>query len=98
MKTKWVLIVNVNPGAPAGGSGTQYFCRGTSTGDVSNADQEVTLWMDFGKDNYAGVTWNNAPDERRILIGWMNKLGSMPMKFPRKDGEGGGDFSARNGS
>jgi len=70
-ETKWVLIVNVNPGAPAGGSGTQYFV-GEFDGRCFQTDQEVTLWMDFGKDNYAGVTWNNAPDERRILIGWMN--------------------------
>lgn len=70
-ETKWVLIVNVNPGAPAGGSGTQYFV-GNFDGRCFRTDQEVTLWMDYGKDNYAGVTWNNAPDERRILIGWMN--------------------------
>jgi fructan beta-fructosidase len=29
-------------------------------------------WVDYGKDNYAGVTYNDTPDGRRILIGWMN--------------------------
>ena len=29
-------------------------------------------WMDYGKDYYAAVTWNDAPDGRRITIGWMN--------------------------
>ncbi|MGO4372894.1 glycoside hydrolase family 32 protein [Paenibacillus sp. MCAF20] len=31
-------------------------------------------WMDHGRDNYAGVTWSDAPGngEDRLLIGWMN--------------------------
>lgn len=28
--------------------------------------------MDWGKDNYATVTWNNAPDGRCIALGWMS--------------------------
>ena len=70
-ETKWVLIVNINPGGPAGGSATQYFV-GDFDGKTFTSDQDVTLWMDYGKDNYAGVTWSNAPDNRRILVGWMN--------------------------
>lgn len=70
-ETKWVLIVNINPGGPGGGSATQYFV-GEFDGSKFTSDQEVTLWMDYGKDNYAGVTWSNAPENRRILIGWMN--------------------------
>ncbi|WP_395244629.1 GH32 C-terminal domain-containing protein [Agromyces sp. MMS24-K17] len=38
-------------------------------------------WLDYGKDNYAGVTFNNAPGDKRILIGWMNNwdyAGSIP--------------------
>jgi len=68
---KWVLIVNINPGGPAEGSGTQYFV-GDFDGNKFSSEQELTLWMDYGKDNYAGVTWSNAPDNRRILVGWMN--------------------------
>ncbi len=70
-ETKWVLIVNINPGGPAGGSATQYFV-GDFDGKVFSSNQENTFWMDHGKDNYAGVTWSNAPDNRRILVGWMN--------------------------
>ncbi|MDH6343111.1 fructan beta-fructosidase [Parabacteroides sp. PFB2-12] len=68
---KWVLIVNINPGGPAGGSASQYFV-GDFDGKQFVSDQKETLWMDYGKDNYAGVTWSDAPDNRRILIGWMN--------------------------
>lgn len=70
-ETKWVLIVNINPGGPAGGSATQYFV-GDFDGSSFTSEQEETLWMDHGKDNYAGVTWSDAPNGRRILIGWMN--------------------------
>lgn len=70
-ETRWVLIVNINPGGPAGGSATQYFV-GDFDGRSFRSNQHKTLWMDHGKDNYAGVTWSDAPDGRRILIGWMN--------------------------
>lgn len=68
---KWVLIVNINPGGPAGGSATQYFV-GEFNGKTFTSPQTDAQWMDYGKDNYAGVTWSNAPDNRRILVGWMN--------------------------
>ncbi|MFJ9811364.1 GH32 C-terminal domain-containing protein [Streptomyces sp. NPDC101158] len=29
-------------------------------------------WVDHGKDYYAAVSWENAPDGRRRMIGWMN--------------------------
>jgi fructan beta-fructosidase len=38
-------------------------------------------WMDYGKDFYAAVTWNDVPDGRRIAIGWMNNwnyAGAIP--------------------
>lgn len=70
-ETKWVLLVNINPGGPAGGSATQYFV-GDFDGKTFTSDQKKTFWMDHGKDNYAGVTWSDAPGGRQILIGWMN--------------------------
>jgi fructan beta-fructosidase len=73
-QTKWVLLVSINPGAPNGGSGTQYFI-GDFNGTAFKADNmSYPLWLDYGKDNYAGVTWNNIPesDGRRIFIGWMS--------------------------
>lgn len=73
-KTKWVLFVSINPGGINGGSATQYFIGDfdgrTFTPDAMN----YPLWLDYGRDNYAGVTWSNisASDGRRIFIGWMN--------------------------
>lgn len=68
---KWVLIISHNPGAPNGGSGTRYFI-GDYDGIHFTTDQTENLWLDYGTDNYAGVTFNNTPDGRRILIGWMS--------------------------
>lgn len=35
---------------------------------------EDGIWLDYGTDNYAGVTWSNVPDQdgRRLFIGWMS--------------------------
>ena len=78
---KWVLIVSNNPGGPAGGSGTEYFV-GNFDGKTFTADErDYPLWLDYGSDNYAGVTWSNTPDGRTLLIGWMNNwnyCGAVP--------------------
>jgi fructan beta-fructosidase len=88
---KWVLIVNINPGAPNGGSGTQYFL-GSFDGNkfVMDPQFEASLnakpaiattvkgqegiWIDYGRDNYAGITWSNVPreDGRQLFMGWMS--------------------------
>ncbi len=78
-ETKWVLIININPGQPNGGSGTQYFV-GNFDGKTFQPDPAYlpyvqggkAVWLDGGKDNYAGVTWSDAPDGRRLLLGWMS--------------------------
>lgn len=68
---KWVLLVSLNPGGIAGGSGTQYFI-GDWDGKTFSTDQSETKWIDYGRDNYAGVTFHNAPDNRRIFLAWMS--------------------------
>ncbi|MCM1290720.1 MAG: DUF4980 domain-containing protein [Prevotella sp.] len=73
---KWVLICNLNPGGPFGGSGVQYFV-GDFDGKTFKADTDSkgnipTKWLDYGKDNYALVSWSDAPDSRRTAIGWMS--------------------------
>lgn len=69
---KWVLLVSINPGGPNGGSATQYFV-GDFDGTTFTADNlPYPLWIDYGKDNYAGVTWNNVSDGRHLFIAWMS--------------------------
>lgn len=87
-KTKWVLLVSINPGGPNGGSATQYFV-GDFDGKTFKPDAlPYPLWIDYGRDNYAGVTWSNIPeaDGRRIFIGWMSNwdyANQVPSKYFR---------------
>ena len=69
-QTHWVLIVNLNPGGPNGGSGTQYFV-GSFDGHKFTPLNDKTKWADYGPDDYAGVTWGNT-GRRRIFLGWMS--------------------------
>ena len=68
---KWVLLVSINPGAPNGGSATQYFV-GDFDGKTFTTSQKEIKWVDYGTDNYAGVTYNDAPGGERIFLGWMS--------------------------
>ena len=71
--TQWVLLVSINPGGPQGGSATQYFV-GDFDGKNFTSQDTATRWIDYGADNYAGVTWSDIPasDGRRLFIGWMS--------------------------
>ncbi|WP_379962992.1 glycoside hydrolase family 32 protein [Epilithonimonas sp. UC225_85] len=76
---KWVLIVNINPGGPNNGSAGQYFV-GDFDGKTFKTDEHFTkqlnkekaAWLDWGKDNYASVSFDNVPQDKRIIIGWMS--------------------------
>ncbi len=84
-QSKYVLVTSVLPGGPNGGSATQYFV-GEFDGKQFTLDEDLqstlqvipgknrALWLDFGTDNYAGVTWSGLPGEpaRRVFIGWMS--------------------------
>lgn len=71
--TKWVMLVSINPGGPNSGSATQYF-TGEFDGHKFVPDETGEKWIDWGRDNYAGVTYSGIPesDGRRIFIGWMS--------------------------
>lgn len=66
-------MVSINPGGPNGGSATQYFI-GDFDGSKFNVESTEIKWLDYGADNYAGVTWSDIPesDGRRLFIGWMS--------------------------
>ena len=70
---KWVLLCNINPGGPFGGSATQYFV-GQFDGHKFTCESmpKVTKWLDYGKDHYATVSFYNAPDNRRVALAWMS--------------------------
>jgi levanbiose-producing levanase len=75
----WVLLLSVNPGGIAGGSGMTYFVgdfdgtrfeqRGTPPQD---ADGPVQPWLDHGADYYAATSISGAPGGRPVLIAWMS--------------------------
>jgi fructan beta-fructosidase len=81
---KWVLLLSINPGGPNGGSATQYFV-GDFDGKTFTLDPDFartigterdaarSVWLDWGPDNYAGVTWSDVPKEdgRSLFLGWM---------------------------
>ncbi|MCR2806613.1 glycoside hydrolase family 32 protein [Paenibacillus soyae] len=73
---KWVMIVSIgdNHACPEG-SRAQYFV-GEFDGETFRNDNapETVLWLDHGRDNYAGVTWSDAEGsgQGRLFIGWMS--------------------------
>ena len=69
----WVLICNINPGGPFGGSATQYFI-GQFDGHKFTCESmpKVTKWLDYGKDHYATVSFYNAPENRHVVLAWMS--------------------------
>jgi fructan beta-fructosidase len=69
-KKVWVLIVNLNPGGPNKGSATQYFI-GDFDGNKFIPFTTDIKWLDYGPDEYAGITWSNTGN-RRIFLGWMS--------------------------
>ena len=66
---KWVLLLGINPGAPLGGSINVYYV-GDFDGTTFQAEHADTRLMDFGKDHYALQTFNMAPENEAIAIGW----------------------------
>ena len=73
IEDKWVLICNINPGGPFGGSATQYFI-GDFDGKKFTCESmpKVTKWLDYGKDHYATVSFSNAPEGRTVVMAWMS--------------------------
>lgn len=71
-ESRWVLLISANPGAPAGGSGTRYFVGDFDGKFFTPDDAADNTWLDYGADCYAAVSFSDAPDGERVLIGWMS--------------------------
>ncbi len=85
-ETRWVLLVSLNPGSVAGGSGTQYFVGDfdgsaftperdaglAARGGTDNPDLREFDWVDHGRDCYAVVSFAGVPDGRTVALGWLN--------------------------
>ncbi|MNM95839.1 Levanase precursor [compost metagenome] len=83
--TKWVLSISVQSGAPAQGSGMQYFIgHFDGTRFINDNPGDMVLWTDFGADFYAGITWDNVPDGKRFWVSWMNNW-SYAVTIPTGD-------------
>lgn len=67
-ETAVVLLVSVQEGAPAGGSGMQYFV-GHLDGPHFRPTQDAR-WVDHGADFYAAVSYSDAPEP--LVQGWMS--------------------------
>jgi fructan beta-fructosidase len=92
----WVLLVSMNQGGPNGECCTQYF-----VGEFVKVNEKYqfesyhkeTKWLDYGPDNYAGVTFTQM-NERKIFLSWMSNwqyaldVPSFPFRgvtcFPRE--------------
>jgi fructan beta-fructosidase len=66
-----------------GGSGTQYFVGEFDGKTFRNDNPPATaLWLDYGADNYAGVTWFGIPGQRKVFIGWMSNWDDYAQTVP----------------
>ncbi|KUM40398.1 glycoside hydrolase family 32 protein [Arthrobacter sp. EpRS71] len=75
---KWVMLLSINPGGIAGGSGMQYFVGefdGTHFTAENAAAPDAPLtesqWLDHGADYYAANSISGAPGGKPVLLGWM---------------------------
>ena len=90
------MKVGLNPGAPQGGSGEQYFL-GDFDGKTFTQSREPGShgWTNYGKDDYCAISFNGLPQNQKpVLLGWMSnwqyaaKLPTSPwrgqMSLPRR--------------
>lgn len=75
-ESRWVLLISRNSRSADVGSLQEYFVGdfdGRSfTPEMSEDGDPFVGRVDWGHDFYAGVTFDNVPDGRRILMAWMN--------------------------
>jgi sucrose-6-phosphate hydrolase SacC (GH32 family) len=94
--TMWALKVGLNPGAPQGGSGEQYFLGDFDGRSFTQSSERGSHgWTNYGKDDYCAISYHGLPrGQKPVLIGWMSnwqyaeKLPTSPwrgqMSLPRR--------------
>ena len=72
LNTKWLLFNSTN-GPVNDFTGMQYYI-GDFDGTTFKNDNspETKLYVDFGKDFYAAIPYTDAPNNQKILLGWMS--------------------------
>jgi fructan beta-fructosidase len=92
----WALKVGLNPGAPQGGSGEQYFLGNFDGKSFTQSSEPGSHgWTNYGKDDYCAISFNGLPKgQKPVLLGWMSnwqyasKLPTSPwrgqMSVPRR--------------
>lgn len=84
---KWVLLINMSNGPANGAPATRYFVGDFSGGEFVPT-QNKKLWIDYGKDNYAGTTFEGLPNDDKVFLGWMN-CWEYANSIPAANGRGG---------
>lgn len=80
---RWVLLVSTNPvgeDADPEGSSMSYVIGDFDGTGFTTESTELTP-LDHGRDFYAGVTFDNAPANQKIMLGWMSNwayAGAIP--------------------
>ncbi|KAI0533335.1 glycosyl hydrolase [Xylaria digitata] len=84
---KYVMAVSIQPGAPLGGSVTEYFL-GDFNGTHFTPSDAVTRLTDFAKDNYAAQFFYGVPDgQNQVNLGWASNW-QYAQKVPTGNLEG----------
>ena len=72
-KSCWILLCSISMAPAQGGSRTLYLIGDFSEGQfVADPQLQASIWLDEGADCYAGVTYNQAPSGRRIMMAWQS--------------------------
>ncbi|MBE0344407.1 glycoside hydrolase, partial [Paenibacillus sp. 28ISP30-2] len=75
-RSKWVLIISIgdNPNCPEGSRTQDFIGEFDGNTFINDNPADHILWLDYGRDNYAGVTWSDIAEQdgRRVIIGWMS--------------------------
>lgn len=71
-KQKWVLLISAEGPYP-GFQGMQYFVGDFDGVRFKNDNPpDKPLYVDYGRDYFAAVTFNHTPNNRRVLLGWLS--------------------------